>query len=332
MPELSLFNPRTLPRVVNEFEAPEEFRGLSIVGAPVPETQPTWEYDIIRAARGASLLHNSPNSEAQIVDHLPHGHMQGGFAYKRDKKTFNATTLRWLRRAGESQAAAANAERMVLEELQDMRNQHQRAEEVAVWAMFSGTWTYTLLNNSTIAVDYGVPAAHQPVSATAAWGAANDEPIGDILAWKQVVQRASGFPLTIAYLNATEMAVFLQLAEVQAQLSDRQQDVYTAEGRVPRFFGIDWIEYDSGYVDASDAFVPYIPNDRILFLATGGTKGWNMMHGPSADVDAPGDWTGPFTKSWIDPDPSGRQVLMEVNYMPALIQPLKTLYADISGP
>ena len=71
MPELSLFEPRTLPRVVNEFEAPEEFLGLTIVGTPVPEPQPTWEYDIIRAARGASLLHNSPNAEAQIVDQLP---------------------------------------------------------------------------------------------------------------------------------------------------------------------------------------------------------------------------------------------------------------------
>lgn len=332
MPELAMFDPRTLPRIVNEFEAPEEFLGLKILGAPIPETQPTWEYDIIRAARGASLLHNSPNSEAQIVDQLPFGHMQGAFAYKRDKKTFNATTLRWLRLAGESQAAAKNAEIRVMAELQDMRNQHQRAEELAAWAMFSGTWTYTLLNGATIAVDYGVPAAHQPVSSTAAWGVASDDPIGDILAWKQVVQRASGFPITIAYMNATAMAIFIQLAEVQAELSDRQQDMFTAEGRLPRFFGIDWIEYDNGYVDTADVFQQYIPDERILFLATGGTKGWDMFHGPSADLDAPGGWTGPFTKSWVDPDPSGRQILMEVNYMPVLTQPLKTLYADTSGP
>ncbi len=331
MPELSIFNPRTLPRIVNEFEAPEENLGLQIVGAPIPESQPTWEYDIIRAARGASLLHNSPNAEAQIVDQLPFGHMQGAFAYKRDKKTFNATTLRWLRMAGESQAAAKNAEIRVMAELQDMRNQHQRSEELAVWQMFSGTWAYALLNNSTITVDYGVPAAHTPI-VDVDWGAAMDDPIGDILAWKQVVQRASGFPLTVAYLNANAMAIFIQLAEVVAQLSDRQQDMFTAEGRVPRFFGIDWIEYDSGYVDAAGAFQPYLADDRILFLATGGTKGWNMFHGPSADLEAPGDWTGPFTKSWIDPDPSGRQILMEVNYMPILTQPLKMLYANINAP
>ena len=327
MPELSLFEPRTLPRVVNEFEAPEEFLGLQIVGTPVPEPQPTWEYDIIRAARGASLLHNSPNAEAQIVDQLPFGHIQGAFAYKRDKKTFNATTLRWLRAVGQTQAAAGNAEARVLAELQDMRNQHQRAEEIAVWAMFSGIWTYTLLNNSTIAVNYGVPAAHTPTVAFT-WGGGSETPIADIRAWKQTVQRASGFPLTVAYLNAATMTTFLQIAEIIAQLSDRQQDVYTAEGRVPRFFGIDWIEYDGGHVDAGGTFVPFIPDERILLLATGGTQGWNLLHGPSADVDAPDMWTGPFTKSWVEPDPSGRQVLMESNYMPVLTQPLKIIYAD----
>ena len=328
--EIGLLESRVIMDVVQEFEGPDNLLGRGILGTPDSDPNSTWEYDIIRQSRGAQLVHNTPNSEAQILDQLIIGHAEGGYAYMRDKKVFNATTLRWLRRAGNSAVAAGQAEAKVLEELEDIRMQHMRAEEVAIWSMFQGSWAYTMVGGTTVTVNYQLPAAHSPTVSTS-WGASSDDPIGDIRAWKQLMVRDSGFPISVAYLNATTMTVFLKLAEVAAELSDRQKDTYTAEGRVPRFFGIDWIEYDGGYLNSSGTYVPYIPNDHIIFLAPGGTPAWRMLYGPSGDVSAPDMWTGPYTKSWVEEDPSGRQVLMENHYMPILRKPFQVIDADITA-
>lgn len=330
MPEISILQPRVLNGVITEFEGPENLVGRTLVGTPVGDPNPTWEYDIIRASRGAQTSYNSPNAEAQVLDQMTIGHMEGQYAYMRDKKVFNATTLRWLRAAGESAVAARNAEARVLDELQDMRLQQMRAEEIAIWAMLTGSWAYTMINGVTVTVNYQLPTTHN-VTVGTSWGAGGDDPIGDIQSWKRVVERDAGFPIRTAYLNSVTMGVFVTLAEVTAQLSDRQKDSYTREGIVPRFFGIDWVEYDGGYVNSAGTYVPYIANDQIIFLAPGGSPAWAMKYGPAADLDAPDLHTGPFSKTWVEPDPSGRQVLMEINYMPALFKPNQILVADTTA-
>ena len=183
--EIGLLEPRMLRETVREFEGPESLRGRTLMGAPDGDPNPTWEYDIQRQSRGAQLIHNTPNSEGQVLDQLTIGHAEGGYAYMRDKKVFNPTTLRWLREAGKNLVARGQAERKVLAELEDMRMQQFRAEEVAIWAMLQGTWTYTMIGGTTVTVNYQLPASHSPTVGTS-WGAGGDDPLGDIRAWKQI--------------------------------------------------------------------------------------------------------------------------------------------------
>ena len=332
MPEIALLEPRVLNGVIQEFEGPEELRGRALMGEPERDINPTWEYDIDRPSRGALTTFNSPNGEARILDQMKVGHIQGGYAYIRDKKTFTPTAMRWLRAPGENTANAANAERTVLRELNDMRQQHMRGEEISIWSMLQGMWTYDLISGGSVTVDYQIPSAHTPsaLSGNARWGQSSDNPIGNIQGWKRVVVRESGFPIVNAMMNSVTMDLFNRLPEVKDQLSDRQKDNYTREGVVPRFFGIDWIEYDGGYVNSNDAYAPYIPDNKIIFFAPGGSPAWGMKYGPSADDEAPSGHTGPFVKTWSDKDPSGRQVLMEINFMPVLYKPTQLLIATVA--
>ena len=331
MPEIALLEPRVLNGVIQEFEGPETLLGQQIVGTPINDINPTWEYDILRPSRGALTTFNVPNGEARIVDQMRVGHMQGGYAYLRDKKTFTPTALRWLRAAGENTVSARNAEQKVLEELNDMRQLHLRGEEIAIWNMLQGTWTYDLQNGASVTVDYQIPSAHKPAALTgnARWGQSADDPIGNIQSWKRVVIRSSGFPIDFGYMNNTTMSRFVKLPEVKDQLSDRQKDMYTTEGRVPRFFEIDWLEYDGGYLADDGVYTPYIPDNKIIFMAPGGSRPTAMLYGPSADEDAPSGHSGPFVKSWTEPDPSGRQVLLENNMMPVLFKPTQVMIVDI---
>ena len=90
MPEIALLEPRVLNGVIQEFEGPETLLGRQIVGTPVNDINPTWEYDILRPSRGALTTFNVPNGEARIVDQMKVGHMQGGYAYLRDKEDFHS--------------------------------------------------------------------------------------------------------------------------------------------------------------------------------------------------------------------------------------------------
>lgn len=333
MPELSILDPIILPQVVTEFEAPENLRGLNNLVTIDNDDQPMWDYDIERASRGALLKHQVPNAEATIIDQMPIGHMQGGYAYKREKKRFSASTLRLLRRVGEGRASTAAGEARVVSELADHRMQLQRAEEVAIWKMMQGSWPYVMENGVTITISYGIPATHLPVlSGNDVWPTGSTvDARDDIATWKRIVEQDSGFPIDEAWMNNVTMTKFLGLTIVDENLSDRQKDVFTREFRVPRFQGVDWFEYHGGYVDDAGSFVNYIPDDKIIFIATGGSTNFVMKYGPSVDLDAPPDWTGPFTKSWLENDPSVRYVLMELQYMPIMLNPQKVLVATINS-
>lgn len=329
MPEIGLLEPRVLNGVINEFDPPEDFMGHTIVGAPVRDINPLWEYDIELPVRGAATTFNTPNAEARLVDHEPIGHMQGGYAYMRDKKLFKPTTLRWLRRAGENAVSRRNAEAYVLKEIQALRLQHQRGEEVAIWKMLHGSWTYDHISGHSQTINYNVPSAHQPTVVNG-WGAAGSTPVTDIRAWKKQTERTSGYAIRYAYMNADTMTKFLIDPQITEEMSDRQKDRYRAEGVIPRFFGIDWIEYDSGYVDTDGSYLPYIEDDHIILLAPGGDDVADLLYGPSADHSSPSGHTGPFAKTWDEEDPSAKQFLLENNFMPALRKPNQLIIADVS--
>jgi hypothetical protein len=58
-----------------------------------------------------------------------------------------------------------------------------------------------------------------------------------------------------------------------------------------------------------------------------------MMIGPTADDEAPDNFTGKFAKTWKDKDPSARQYLLEWNLLPVITRPEQMIYvADVSIP
>ena len=182
------------------------------------------------------------------------------------------------------------------------------------------------------------------------WGMAGDTPISDISAIKRRVQRDCGFPIARAYMNEPTMTKFVELPEVsggyvndialgtanatkQGQLTEEQKRTFQNERMIPRFHGIDWIEYDNGYLAAGigSTYTPYIPDDMIIFMVDGGQNSFKLQYGPSLDHAAPPNWTGVFTKSEEKFDPSVREVLFEVQYMPILLNPFKIATLDITA-
>ena len=325
MAELSILHPRVLPRVVQEIDVQDDLMGLSLVSTE-SDTQPFWEYDIVIADRDKLESYQAPNTEARLLDQLPVGHMEGSYAYTRVKKMFSPTTLRLLRRVGEGTASTSVGEDRVIAEMEDMRLKLDRQKEYAVWQMIQGSWSFKVESGHQYTIDYKIPAAHK-VTPSVVWGANSDTPVLDVSAIKRIVSHNSGRQLTAGYMNNKTLTRMYELDELSEFLSDRQKELYTNERTIARWNGIDWREYDGGYVSGG-VYNTYIPDNKII-LFPDGRNPFVLKYGPSLDHDAPADWTGLFTKSWIEPDPSNRQVLMEEQYMPVLLNPLQVAILDI---
>jgi hypothetical protein len=327
MPDISILEPRVINGVIEKFLIPQNLMGLSMV----PQRShpfPVWQYDIVSGTRGVAST-TTPGSMGKIVVKSTIGTIAGGFIYSREKKIFDPVTLHWLREPG--QVAANNAEREVLRELQELSARFDRLKEFFIWKMFSGSLSYTR-DNTIVSIDYLMSATHKPTAATY-WTNPNSDPMDDIRAWKQLVTHDGHAVVTDAYLNVKTMQALQNHAKVRQMMSDRQRDTYYSEGFLPRFQTLDWHEYDLGFVDDftdvnNPAFTTYIPDGYIVFMAKERDP-WVMLQGPSADDEAPNGYTGRFTKTWKEKDPSARQVLMEESSMPILLRPEQLVYAKV---
>lgn len=327
MPDISMFEPRIINGVVEKFLTPPELVGLNLFPTranPIP----LWQFDIVSGTRNMASI-NTPGSMGKIVTKATKGTIAGGFIYTREKKIFDPTTLHWLRAPGE--VAQSNAEQEVTRELRELSNRFDRLKEWSVWKMFSGSLAYTR-DNTIISIDYLMSASHKP-TAGVLWTSPNSDPMSDIKAWKRLITHDGQANADVVYANDNTMSVLVEHAKVRSMLSDEQRRNYISENTLRRFVGLEWRNYDLGFVDdftvpGTSTFTTYIPDGYIAMLATENSP-WIMLQGPSADDDAPDGFTGRFAKSWKDPDPSQRQYLMEESFMPILLRPEQVVYARV---
>lgn len=336
--EIPLLTPQVIMGLVEKFVAPENL--VMLKGAPrQPWPFPSAQWDVIRGSR-AIARPNVPNSEAHIVPRLSRSQESAAFIYLREKKVFSPTTLHWLRQPGE--IAKTNAEMAVMREVADLNVRFDNFAEYCIWKMFSGTLTLDFPDVQAT-VNYQLPASHQPAPAVSWATATPPQIVNDIRAWKRLVHRDGRVPAKQAF--ATEVTVqyiFDSFAKntsgVGSLLSDRMRDQYYTSGMIPGFMGLDWtiVEHVYDATGAAYSSSPTDPGNETLFLADGAlllgnftdNRPWMLMEGPTADDDAPNNFTGKFTKTIKEFDPSARQYLMEWNLLPILERPEQIVFVD----
>ena len=348
MPDISLFQPTVLRGLVQKFTTPESMTLLSAAPrTPWPFPSATW--DVIRGSR-AIAKPNVPNSEAHIVPRLGRSQESAAFIYLREKKTFEPTTLHWIRQPG--QIAAINAEAAVIREVGDLNVRFDNFAEYALWQMFTGTLTLDFPDVQAT-VDYKLPTSHKPTVANRWDQATPDKIIADVRAWKRLISRDGRVVANQAYASELTLSyIFTSFATNGSTtapsniyggnlLSDRMKDQYYTNGVLPGFMGINWETQEAVYDAAGAAYSsnPTDPGQEARFLADDSivlgnfsdNRPYELIEGPTADDEAPEGFTGKFSKTWKEPDPSARQVLLEWNMLPVLTRPEQFVYvADVA--
>ncbi len=336
MPDISLLEPVVLRGVVEKLVAPETLVLLNKVDkTPWPYPSVTW--DVIRGSRMVAKP-NVPNSEAHIVARLGRTQQSASFIYLREKKVFEPTTLHWLRTPGE--LAARNAEKAVLREISDLNQRFDNYAEYSLWGALTGSLTLDY-GDVQASVDYLLPATHKPHPGTS-WATATPVQIVDnIRTWKKLVTRDGRVPAKEAFATEFTLAyIFNSFAATGVAttffggtlLSDRMKDEYYRTGVLTGFMGLTWNTVDSVYDTDSGVPTNFVAENALFLGNYTDNRPIELMIGPTADDEAPEQFTGKFSKTWKDKDPSARQYLLEWNMLPVITRPEQFVYvADVTA-
>lgn len=347
MPEISLLQPTVLRGVVERFTAPENLTMLSRV-PQTPHPFPTVQWEIIRGSR-AIARPNVPNSEAHIVPRLGREQASAAFVYLREKKVFMPTTLHWLRQAAGSLSELNNrrAEEAVLREVRDLNTRFDNFAEFLIWQALTGSIVLDYPDVQAT-IDYKFLPSHKPNPAVG-WDTATPESIiEDIRAWRRLVRRDGRVEASDVYATEKTIArIFHSFAAngiaapgmmAGTLLSDRMKDQYFANGTLPGFMGLNWHPQEAVYDPAGTGYTANQtnPGQEQMFLSDGALIMGNFTEnrpielfvGPTADDEAPENYTGKFAKTWKEKDPSARQYLLEWNLLPVITMPEQFIYVD----
>ncbi len=331
MPEISLLEPMVLLGVVDKLPLAQNMILTNATPKRQSPTQ-TFTWDIIRGSRQMAKP-NVPNSEAHIVGRLGREQATASLLYVREKKVFEPTTLMWLRQVG-TLNGLQNAEREIVRELQDLNNRIDAFVEYTLWKALGGNLVLDFPDVQAN-VDYKFPADHK-VTAAVSWATANPvQIVENITAWKKLVLNHGKVAANKAYATQTTLDRIIHSFVANGStpgylLSDRMRDQYYSTGTIPGFMGMDWTAVEHVYeTDAGDE-VGYLADDTLLLGNFDANRPVELVEGPTADFGAPQGFIGRYTKSWQEPDPSGRQILIEYNFLPIVTRPEQFVIADLT--
>lgn len=192
--------------------------------------------------------------------------------------------------------------------------------------------------NIEFKIDYLLPDSHKPdFSGDLFWDEDNSDPVEDILAWKRIISKDTGYTADIAIAGTDAVDELLGHTKVRELLNYRNFNVgEISVGRsnyIGRLVGVDIYEYDATYTDSAGAAKNFIDPKSFIMVASEGP--FRMHYALVYDLDNQVAVAQPFfAKSWTEADPSMLWLLAEsrplpvphwpecIIYVPTVIKPV----------
>lgn len=287
------------------------------------ETSEEIHFDVLDGKRRIAPF-VSPLVEGQIVAALGYKTFTFKPAYIKDKRVFDMHKP--LKRSpGEplgGNLSPENRQRALIAiEMQDQLSMlNRRMEVMAGDILANGKTTITGDKYPTVVVDFG-RAAGNSVVASPLWSAAGSDPIKDLSTWSTLALQSQGLMLNDVLMSPTAWRTFRSNTAVNDYL-DRIR-IMTAPPSIQAtqnlgeggfFMGtIDafniWV-YQGWYVDPADgAEKSIMPANSIVMTspALQGVRAFGAIRDEEAGLQA----VPYYVKSWVEPDPSVRFVLLQ---------------------
>lgn len=348
----SIFEPMTLQALVDSLE-PNQGHMLLNSTATQDEENFTFAWDV-SFGRGTSLAEfNAPNAKANMVDRVgaKFNTVNATMAYIREADFFNFTNTNWLKdpNSVNDPRVKLRGEQAVAEQVQHMADRVDNRIEWSLWKAIQGRLNYTGRNTGPLEVDYRFRDNHNVTFAAADQWDNSDDPdfkrlIDNIRALKRLVEVDGGVPVTEVFATGKTIDLLMdvwQRAVLNGMpdrfISDQQIADYLSTGAITGgFMGVDtWQRVDQYLpVEQADGSIEvdnYLPHGTLVLANRTANNALRLYNGPSADWDAPTGHIGRFTKSWTEPDPTGRAFLIEHSFLPVISRPDQFVVAKVTS-
>lgn len=285
------------------------------------------------------------DGEAVMVDGYGEKFQTVSFPNIRIKRPMTASELMFKRRPGTvifpSRGQQLNAiEMLVARDAQRMADLIANAEEWLCAMAIRGQISYQAPDGANFQITFPKPAGHTTSASTAWSDHANAEPSKDFLAAKRLIDAAHGLPTTHCIMSQEAAENFLQIKEVKELLDVRrifaggldltQSFQETGALFLGSYMGIQCWEY-SRTVKMAGSSVPLIRDGYVEFVSATREASNHLWFGAIPDVDALEGrlYQGErFAKSWVEKDPSVRQMLVHSRPLPVMRRPGSTVSMD----
>lgn len=284
----------------------------------------------------------SPLVEGQIVDDLGYKTFTFKPAYIKDKRAFDMNKP--LKRSpGEPIGGNLSPENrlraLVAASLSDQRTMvNRRLEVMAGEFLATGKVTITGDKYPTTIVDFGRAAANTLTAGTL-WSAVGSDPMADLATWSTASLQSQGIMLNDVLMGPLAWSTFRAnqkvndyLARVRILTAPPTLDATVQLGEGGFYMGtIDmfniWV-YQAWYVDPLDGVEKSIlPTDSVIL--TSPLLQGVQAYGAIRDEEAGLQPLPIFVKSWVEPDPSVRFIMLQSAPLVVPYRPNASLKAKV---
>jgi hypothetical protein len=266
----------------------------------------------------------SPLVEGQIVENLGMTTNTITPAYIKDKRVFDMN--RPLKRSPGEQIGGTltpmDRQRALLAtSLQDQLNMLRRRQEVMAGEILTtGKSTISGDKYPTQVLDFG-RAAGNTITAATLWSVTTSTPLNDLQDWSQIVLQQTGAMLSDVIMTVDVWKIFKSNQSVQAFLNlwrtwtaqpSMAAPAQVTEGGIymGEIEGFNIYVYSGWYVDpASGVETPILPAGTVIMTSAAleGVKAYGAIRDEEAGLQA----VPYYVKSWVEPDPSVRFVMLQ---------------------
>lgn len=334
--QLESLHHKTLTATVVGFRPnPNDPTAALFPARPIPGGGTSAKWDTMEPNRTAGKVGRA-GSEAQRVALRSVGVQSAECAQYFYEDNLDSETLNNLRNPG---TESGKDSRVTITLSQQQLNDYlMRSQQIHRWLALTGVLTLTYLDGSTQTIDMGMPASHggggTPLAAAVDWDVATTDIPSEVRTWKRLISQDSGYAAATVYCSSTVMDYMLANNHVRALLGTDGVRQEGQTGRITRFLDLNWVEVDTGYLDAAGTFVPFIADDHLT-IAPAPDGNWSKTLVGSFMVPTGNDnlvkTSGKVSFSSITVNPPAAQVYVGENSLPVLTVPKAVVYARIKA-
>jgi hypothetical protein len=151
----------------------------------------------------------------------------------------------------------------------EQRQQIDRQDEFMIAGALQGGFSINI-DGLTTSIDYGFAADHKPTVGSGipvTWDDEGADILEDLSSFKHLISEGSGRTAATVWCSSETIKRLMQNDTVKEYFASTQAGVDAlVNGVITRFYGLNWIAYDDGYLNEAGNFTRYLPENKLIVV------------------------------------------------------------------